>query len=333
LSCPFLLAPGDRAPHDLGCIDMALALAPQPFPRTSAEDVLARVREIASSLATEEGHTAPLFPNLCLIRASVPTTFQKAATFGVTLGVALQGELRVVLGRRELSVTPAQLLVVTREGEHLSAAMSAPYLGLNLCFGPERVARALVALAEAGGETEREPVPAFMLAPDAGIAGAIERLLASVSDPLDRKLLAPLAIDEILFRLLRSDAAAAVRSGVGSAKSAAPILEAMQFIRQNHAQKLTVARLAKRAAMSPSHFAHRFSAVARVSPMRYVREARLDHARKLLLEAGSRVGEVALEVGFESPAHFTREFKRRFGVAPSRSLAGVVSIRRAPDED
>jgi AraC-like DNA-binding protein len=28
-----------------------------------------------------------------------------------------------------------------------------------------------------------------------------------------------------------------------------------------------------------------------------------------------------VEVGFESPAHFTREFKRRFGVSPSRSLA------------
>jgi AraC-like DNA-binding protein len=63
--------------------------------------------------------------------------------------------------------------------------------------------------------------------------------------------------------------------------------------------------------------------------MRYVREARLDHARRLLLEAGNRVSDVALEVGFESPAHFTREFKRRFGVAPSRSLDGVVSIPSA----
>lgn len=57
--------------------------------------------------------------------------------------------------------------------------------------------------------------------------------------------------------------------------------------------------------------------------MRYLREARLDRARALLLENGTRVGEVALEVGFESPAHFTREYKRRFGTSPSRSLAAM----------
>ena len=56
-----------------------------------------------------------------------------------------------------------------------------------------------------------------MLACDAGIADALERLLRTLADPLDRKLLAPLVVDEILFRLLRSDAAAAVRAGVGPA--------------------------------------------------------------------------------------------------------------------
>jgi AraC-like DNA-binding protein len=76
--------------------------------------------------------------------------------------------------------------------------------------------------------------------------------------------------------------------------------------------------------MSPSHFAHRFRAVARVSPMRYLREVRLDAARARLLGNGSRVSEVAVEVGFESPAHFTREFKRRFGVSPSKSLSALT---------
>ena len=76
--------------------------------------------------------------------------------------------------------------------------------------------------------------------------------------------------------------------------------------------------------MSPSHFAHRFRAVARVSPMRYLRDVRLDAARTRLLGNGVRVSEVAIEVGFESPAHFTREFKRRFGVSPSKSLAGLA---------
>jgi AraC-like DNA-binding protein len=119
-----------------------------------------------------------------------------------------------------------------------------------------------------------------------------------------------------LFRLLRSEAAAAVRNGVGRA-DAGPILESMQYIRQHHAQKLTVPALARRARMSESHYAHRFSAVARISPMRFLREVRLEQARERLLGEGARASEIASQVGFESPAHFTREFKRRFGLPPS----------------
>jgi AraC-like DNA-binding protein len=138
--------------------------------------------------------------------------------------------------------------------------------------------------------------------------------------PARPKLLAPLAIDEILYRLLRSDAAAAVRSGVAHAGDARAILESMRFVREHHAEKLTVRALARQAAMSPSHFAHRFRAVARISPMRYLREVRLDRARAMLVEKGARASQVALDVAFESPAHFAREFKRRFGVPPSHYL-------------
>lgn len=72
--------------------------------------------------------------------------------------------------------------------------------------------------------------------------------------------------------------------------------------------------------MSPSHFAHRFAAVARTTPMKFPREVRLERARALLLANGTRANEVAAQVGFESPAHFTREFKRRFGAPPSTYL-------------
>jgi AraC-like DNA-binding protein len=58
--------------------------------------------------------------------------------------------------------------------------------------------------------------------------------------------------------------------------------------------------------------------------MRYLRGIRLDAARARLLGGGARVSQVAIDAGFESPAHFTREFKRRFGVSPSKSLATVA---------
>jgi len=49
-----------------------------------------------------------------------------------------------------------------------------------------------------------------------------------------------------------------------------------------------------------------------------VREVRLERAKTLLGEQGTRPSEVAQAVGFESVAHFTRQFKRRYGAPPSR---------------
>jgi len=68
--------------------------------------------------------------------------------------------------------------------------------------------------------------------------------------------------------------------------------------------------------MSPSHFAHRFRAVVRMSPMRYVRQLRLQHARRWLVADGLRVNEAATRAGYESTSHFTRDFKSEYGAAP-----------------
>lgn len=288
---------------------------------------LDRAREIALRLTQGEGHTPILFPNLCVYRFSEAATFRKGVTFGVTLGVVLQGEKHITINGNELRVGAEELLVITRELEHQSVVMNAgadrPYLGLSLSFSPDRVARALLALSEAGGPTGVECVPAYVTPCEAPIANALERLLLAIEDPLDKQLLAPLAVDEILFRLLRSDAAAAFRGAVGHGADANRILESMHYIRTHHARKLSVQEVARGVAMSASHFAHRFRAVARISPMRYLREIRLERARSLLLENGARVSDVALQVGFESPAHFTREFKRRYGMSPSKTLSGI----------
>jgi AraC-like DNA-binding protein len=284
------------------------------------EGIVALRRQVLAR-APNEGLTAADGPELCFFRFSSPATLSKVATFGVTLGVVLQGRKQLSIGGRELSLTPPNFLVVTRDTENattlLPAGPNRPFLSLFLCF---HVARALVALSEVAEPPTREVVPAFLLPYDPQLAQALHRLVLSQDDPIDRKLLAPLITQEILLRLLRSDAAAAVRAGVGHAADAAKILEAMQFIRAHATERLTVPVIARRVAMSPSHFAHRFRAVARVSPMRYLRDVRLEQARAQLLAGNARVGDVAQGLGYESQAHFAREFKRRYGAPPTQYI-------------
>jgi AraC-like DNA-binding protein len=285
---------------------------------------LSTLRRLIDERAKVEGRSGGLDPNLCLYRFSRPSEFTKQASFGVTLGVVVQGAKRVRVGGELLTVDADRLLVITRELDHQTAAYEAsparPYLGLALCFTPEQVARAVLAVAEAGARPAgpKKPAAAFLLPYDGRVVLGLQRYLEAAEDPVERRVICPLIAEELLIRLLRSEAASAVCRGVTREPDAARILEAMQFIRRNLSRPLSVARVAREVAMSPSHFAHRFSTVAQLSPMKYLRQVRLEQARTMLLGQAARASEVATAVGFESASHFTREFKRRYGSAPAQ---------------
>ncbi|MCY1059513.1 helix-turn-helix transcriptional regulator [Nannocystis sp. SCPEA4] len=79
----------------------------------------------------------------------------------------------------------------------------------------------------------------------------------------------------------------------------------------------TVAAAARVAAVSPRTLARRFAAEAHMSFETFVRAARLLRAMSRLLEPGAQVTEVGHEVGFTSPAAFSRAFASFVGEPPS----------------
>ena len=50
----------------------------------------------------------------------------------------------------------------------------------------------------------------------------------------------------------------------------------------------------------------------------FIGEMKMDHAWKLLLDEDRLVTDVAREVGYKNPHHFTSAFKKKFGVSPSQ---------------
>jgi AraC-like DNA-binding protein len=271
--------------------------------------------------AVDEGRADTPYAGLSVFRLSSTTVLRKEPAFGVTLGIVAQGSKALHVDGRTLEIDPAHYLVVTREMQYDATmqpeSQRRPFLGVSITFPPELVAKAMVALADGSDSRSSPPAPAFTAPLDPPLAEPLSRLLHAVDDPVERRTLAPLALEELVFRLLRSNAATAMR-GALRGRDARPITEAMRLMRMQAFQPLSVGAIARQVAMSPSHFAHRFRIVARMSPMRFVKEVRLDAARTLLLSDGVRASEVALRVGYESPAHFSRDFKRRFGTSPAR---------------
>jgi AraC-like DNA-binding protein len=275
---------------------------------------------LVAAHAIREGVTEAPYPGVRFLRFSRPTTFAKADFLGPTLTIVAQGVKRTRLGDHELTYDPGRWLVTVGDGccagSVLEATGARPYLAVHLEIPAEVVAKVLHALAEADASPAPEPAPAFVSVVDEGIKAVVDRFLRAIDDPLERRIVAPLVLEELVFRLFRSDAAALVRRAVRRDQETVTVEQAMRYVRANLASAHTVEALAKQVRMSPSHFAHRFRAVARVSPMKYVKQARMLEAQRLLMTEPLRVGEVAVRVGYESAAHFTRDFKRTFGATP-----------------
>ena len=292
---------------------------------------------LAPRISVDGGQETP-YPGLTYYRISRPTTFHKSLTHGPMLTVVAQGRKLVDVGGRTLEYSAGRYLLITGEisftGQLLEASPERPYLAACLSIPGDSVAKTLLALSDgeesAAFVSPADVPPAFVATLDARIRDAVVRLVRAVDDPLERRVVAPMIVDELVFRLLRSDAAAAIRSAVPRGPDGASIAKAIRFIRDNIHRALTVGEVARHVAMSPSHFAHRFRAVARVSPMRYLKQLRMAEARQLMVAGGLRAGEAAARVGYESASHFARDFKAIFGASPAAYVQRWRDITPAP---
>ncbi len=86
----------------------------------------------------------------------------------------------------------------------------------------------------------------------------------------------------------------------------------------------TIAELARHAGLGRRTFNTQFHRVYGVSASEYLRNSRLASAREALLHELS-VTEAAYAVGYASSANFSTAFRKHFGYAPSRCLAGKPS--------
>jgi AraC-like DNA-binding protein len=80
----------------------------------------------------------------------------------------------------------------------------------------------------------------------------------------------------------------------------------------------TLGSLAKETGASRSALAERFTKLVGQPPMQYLTKWRMQMAAHLLGQTDAKVSAVALEVGYDSEAAFSRAFKKAAGMAPAQ---------------
>ncbi|WP_322608956.1 hybrid sensor histidine kinase/response regulator transcription factor [Pontiella agarivorans] len=82
----------------------------------------------------------------------------------------------------------------------------------------------------------------------------------------------------------------------------------------------TVERFAAEMHMARNTLLLKLRALVDQSPQEFIRTLRLKRARQLLEQNAGTIAEIAFQVGFEEPTHFSRSFKKQFGQTPSGYL-------------
>lgn len=76
--------------------------------------------------------------------------------------------------------------------------------------------------------------------------------------------------------------------------------------------------LVKAVGMSRAQLYRKIQALTGKAPNNFIRDLRLEKARRLLKRRTGNVSEVAYEVGFSNPSYFAKCFAKRFGCLPSQ---------------
>lgn len=95
------------------------------------------------------------------------------------------------------------------------------------------------------------------------------------------------------------------------------IARAQHYIEQHLEEAITVNTLATLANISVTHFNRIFKRELGMTPIDYLIDIRLTQAKKLLRRLDHSITEISLKCGFNSNAHFSSTFQKKFGITPT----------------
>ncbi|MFB7468595.1 GlxA family transcriptional regulator [Streptomyces sp. NPDC056224] len=169
-------------------------------------------------------------------------------------------------------------------------------------------------------EVTVDPEPIFVwdgpYITSAGVSTGIDMALALVED--DHGAASALEVAKFLVLYFKRPGGQTQFSMVLDAQLAEqePIRLVQTWIQENLHRALPVSELARRANMSPRHFARVFRHAVGMTPGQYIRRLRITRARQLLEATDLLVGQIAIRCGFTAVETFLRAFFAVVGLTP-----------------
>ena len=259
---------------------------------------------------------------LCLFR--VENSFPRSPyAYNSEIIILAQGEKQVYLGNDVYTYDSSHYLVLPvplpAECEGRTEP-GKPILGLTITIDPIEVGEILLDMEDSQKEIQSLPKGIYGAPMSEALYDATIRLLQAIADPQDKKVLAPMIKREIIYRVLQGEKGEILQALAHRNRRFFQIAKVLQKIHESYSNDFDIEKLAKELDMSSSTFHSSFKAVTDTSPLQYIKNVRLHKARTLMIQDGLNANIAAIQVGYESPSQFNREYKRLFGVTPAKDV-------------
>jgi AraC-like DNA-binding protein len=304
---------------------------------TGAGELVAALAALGPRIGANTG----LWPGLTIYRFTAPVGPTWEEIQSLSLCIVAQGRKAVTVDGERHLYDPFHYLVLAShlhfQAEILEASIGRPFLSFVLQIDPALVRQVSGDMLERrttafrSGPVEASP-QACVSALDSDLIGVVLRFLRAVRTDTDRRVLAPLYLQEMVYRVLQREQYARLLALAAAQAASNPVSAVLEYVRGHLSEPLTVADMADLVNLSPSAFAHLFRDVTGRSPYQFLKEMRLDRARELLVDGDLTVARISKDIGYASVSHFISEFRGRFGVTPRayydahalhRDLAGM----------
>lgn len=268
-------------------------------------------------------------PWLSLIRRRAPTAVGRGMLEPSVCFLA-QGEKQLLVGERALRYSAGSYVqvgtAVPVSGQIIRASEAEPYYGMRITLESKEVAEFILDMRISLASDRARAAVVSVEQADKPLLEALLRLLRLLERPADVLVLGRLLKQEIMYHLITAPGGGTLTRGIMGGERERAVSEAISWIRTHYDVPLRIAELAETVHLSPSVLHRRFKAATVMSPLQYQKQVRLLEARNLLMREGAEAGNVAFQVGYESPSQFSREYRRMFCATP---LQDAQQLRNA----
>jgi AraC-like DNA-binding protein len=243
------------------------------------------------------------------------------------LSCAVEGEAAGAHVGQDFVIRPGQRAAVFSPGESGVIWIGSGHRAHNVMFARSVLEQHLTTLtgACARGPLRFEVAVDLGHGPGAAVLGLAELLQVESERPSPSHALLAGLRDALLTTLLTGLNHSASNRLAAPTPSVTPacVRRAEEYLAANVGEAITLQDLVAAVGVPARSLQVAFKKYRSTTPMAFLRQLRLESARRRLLDAHVEytVVDVARELGLGNPGRFAVEYKRRFGESPSQTLA------------